>query len=353
MLPFKEVVYEDIQKGGQALLVADIGGTNSNFGIARIVDGDAHLMVSVHVKSQEVTNFTELVKDVLSYVALKYELTIKNACFAAAGVVAPRQEYCKPTNLKIGIDARDIVKHTSLECAFIVNDFEVVGYGVRRIDPKDLVTVQTGNEFKYGNKAILGAGTGLGKSILRWVESKQRYLPVASEGGHADFAAQNQFELELVDFIRTQEKYCCNISWENVLSGKGIKRIYAFFGAVKKYDAQDITLASEGPHPDEIFASRNRDKRCRDTFELYTKLYARCAKNWALDALSLGGIYIAGGIAAHNADMFKLDIFLDEFSNCGKQQQFLKSMPIWIIADYNVSLHGAIEYMKLEGKCTI
>jgi glucokinase len=353
MLPFKEIVYQEVKKGVPALLVADIGGTNSNFGIAQILDGDAQLLFSIHMKSQDITNFVDVVKDVLSYVRTTYGLDIKSACFAVAGVVSPRQEYCKPTNLKIAIDAKDILKHTSLECAFIVNDFEVVGYGVGRIASKDLVTVQAGNEFKYGNKAILGAGTGLGKSILRWVESKQRYLPIASEGGHADFVAQDNLDLALIDFIRMQEKYSCNISWENVLSGKGINRIYGFLGATRIYASQDITLAKEGPHPDEIFMSRYRDKRCQDTFELYAKYYARCAKNWALDALALGGIYIAGGIASHNVEMFKLKVFLNEFTNCGKQQQFLKSMPIWVIADYGVSLHGAIEYMKLEGKCKL
>ena len=353
MRSFREVIYREVQYGVPALLVADIGGTNSNFGIAQIIENDARLLFSLHVKSQEVNNFTDLVKDVLLYARENYGLEIHNACFATAGVVAPRQEYCKPTNLKIHIDARDIMKHTGLACAFIVNDFEVVGYGIGRLAAKDLVNVQTGNEFKHGNKAILGAGTGLGKSIMLWVESKQRYQPVASEGGHADFVAQSRLDLDLIEYIQTQENYSCNISWENVLSGKGIKRIYGFFGTKKNYDDADITLAKDGPHPDEIFASRYRDKRCNDTFELYAKYYARCAKNWALDALALGGIYIAGGIASHNVEMFKLALFLDEFGNCGKQEQFLKSMPIKIIADYNVSLYGAIEYMRLEGKCTL
>lgn len=353
MLAFKEVVYAKIKKNVPALLVADIGGTNSNFGIAQITDGDAKLLFSVHFKSQEITNFTDVVKDLLDYIKKKHALEIKSACFAAAGVVTPKQNFCKPTNLNITIDAKDIIKQTELTCAFIVNDFEVVGFGVGRLAQKDLVEIQRGNEYKYGNKAILGAGTGLGKSILRWNYGDDRYLPVASEGGHTDFAAQTQLELDLIKFIQEREKYCCNISWENVLSGKGIKRIYAFFGHYKKYDKQDISLSKDGPHPDEIFNSRHRDKRCWDTFELYAKLYGRCAKNWALDALALGGVYIAGGIASHNVDMFKLDVFLKEFSNCGKQQLFLKSMPIWVIGDYDVSLYGAIEYMRLEGKCEV
>ncbi len=353
MLPCKEVVYKKIKKGAHALLVGDIGGTNSNFGIAQITDGDAELTFSIHIKSQEITDFTRVVKELLDLIYNKYDIRVSNACFAAAGAVAPKQNFCKPTNLDITIDAKDIVQNTVLTCAFIVNDFEVVGYGIDRIDPKDVVPVQRGNEFKRGNKAILGAGTGLGKSILRWVESKQRYFPVASEGGHADFSAQSQLDMNLIAFIQKQEQYMCDVSWEQVLSGSGIKHIYNFFGAYNTYDQQDEKIVTDGPEPDAIFKNRNRDKRCWDTFELYTTLYARCAKNWALDALALGGVYIAGGIAAKNVEMFKLDCFAKEFANCGKQVLLLKSIPIWVIADYNVSLYGAIEYMRLEGKCHV
>lgn len=351
LLPFKEVIYKDIKKGSYALLVGDIGGTNSNFGIAHIINGDAELAISIHMKSQEITDFTQVVNDILDLVSKKYDITINSACFAAAGVVTPKQKFCKPTNLPITIDARDIVRNTQLHCAFIVNDFEVIGYGIDRIAPQDIITIQRGNEFKQGNKAILGAGTGLGKGILRWVSSKQRYIPVASEGGHADFSAQTQLDMNLITHIQKQEQYICTISWEDVLSGEGIKRIYTFFGELKQYDHVDQAIGQDGPKPDDIFKHRNRDKHCWDTFELYTLLYARCAKNWALDALALGGIYIAGGIAAKNIDMFKLDCFVKEFANCGKQMLLLKSIPIWVVADYNVSLYGAIEYMRLEGKC--
>lgn len=353
MLNFKFVAYQDVPRGLSALLVGDIGGTNSNFGIASIKDGDAQLLYSMHFKSQEIIRFEDVVQDVLDYAKATYDLHIQNACFAAAGVVSPKQEYCKPTNLNIVLDAREIKKKTNLSCAFIVNDFEVIGYGVSRIAQKDLVQVQIGNEFKHGNKAIIGAGTGLGMSVLLWVESKQRYIPVASEGGHADFAAQNMLELELINFIRETERYGCKISWENILSGKGIGRIYAFLGAKRVYSSQDVVPAKAGPHPDEIFTSRNIDKHSGETAELYAQFYGRAAKNLALSSLALGGIYIAGGIASHNVDMFKSANFLDEFSNCGKQAQLLKSMPIWVIADYNVSLFGAIEYMRLEGKCVL
>ena len=191
----------------------------------------------------------------------------------------------------------------------------------------------------------MGAGTGLGKSILRWIDERDRYIPVASEGGHADCAVQTRLELDFIDFIRQEESRDCNISWEDVLSGYGIQRMYRFFSARNGLsDGKNIS-------PDEIFARRSDDKRAWQTFELYTILYSRCAKNFALDSLCLGGLYVAGGIAAKNVQIFELPAFYAEFINCGKQAELLKNIPIWVIADYNVSLYGAAEYLILEKKC--
>ncbi len=348
MLPFKEIKYVDhIPKNIECILGADIGGTNSNFGIFRLTNEKLELLLSIHIKSQQITAFTSVVHDVLNHLKQKYAITIKKANFAAAGVVSEAKDFAKPTNLTITIDAKEIINNTDLDCAFVVNDFEVIGYGLASIDQNNLVRINPeGKARAQGNKAILGAGTGLGKCILVWNQQLDRYVPSASEGGHADFAAQTQPELDLINFIAKEENRMCNISWEDVLSGNGIQRIYRFF--MSKNGKEH---GNNEPHPDEIFNARDRDKNSRLTFELYTTLYARCAKNFALDALALGGVYIAGGIAAKNLPMFELPAFITEFVNCGKQQELLKRVPIWVITDYNVSLYGAAMYMTLEGTC--
>lgn len=353
MLPFKEVMYKQINRGKTGILVGDIGGTNSNFGIAQIINDHPELIFSIHIKSKDIANFTQTVAEILEYVKTTYDITLANACFATAGAVTPKQDFCKPTNLNITIDSKDIIKKTTLRDVFIINDFEVIGYGIDVINPKDIVIIQHGNQFKHGNRAIIGAGTGLGKSMLRWVESKDRYFPVASEGGHSDFAAQSELDINIINYIKKHEQFSCHISWEDLLSGRGIERIFGYFNSIETFDAKNSLISNKGPHPDEIFKHRYDDKRCLNTFEFYTTIYARCAKNWALDALALGGIYIAGGIAAKNIEMFKQPSFIKEFTNCGKQQRLLKSIPIWVIADYNVSLYGAVEYMRLEGKCKV
>ncbi len=349
-MELKERVYVDtVPRDIQAILGADIGGTNSNFGVFEFKNDKLILLFSVHAKSQNVVDFTQLVKHVQELISSRYDIVIQAALFASAGVVSPDRDRSKPTNLSFEINAHAIKKATNIPCVYVVNDFEVIGYGIEWIDPKDLVKVHSGTERKHANKAIVGAGTGLGKCIMFWNNYANRYVPVASEGGHADFAVQRQSELDLIQFIQKTEEMACNVSWEDVLSGNGIQRIYQFFHARvnggRHADRRDL------PHPDEIFKSRNDDKHSWDTFELYTTIYARCAKDFVLDALALGGVYIAGGIAVHNLPMFELPAFAKEFTNCGKQAHLLQDVPVWVITDYNVSLYGAAYYLVLEGVC--
>lgn len=350
MITLQEEKYvADIPRGVRAVLGADIGGTNSNFGI--FVPDRKEMLFSLHAKSQEVNSFSDLIKQVLAHCKKEYDLSIHNACFAAAGVVSSDRTYCKPTNLDLIIDTNDVIEHTELKCIFLVNDFTVIGYGMNFVRPEDVVQVKGGKQYPKEHKAILGAGTGLGKCILWWNTSIDRYVPLASEGGHADFAAQTEQELSMIHYIQKKEGWGCAVSWEDVLSGEGIKRMYAFFKQTNNNKPANAYLTQNGLHPDEIFKSRTLDDHAWHTYQYYSRFYARCAKNFALDALARGGVYIAGGIAAKNLELFEQDEFLQEFINCGKQQELLKEIPVYVITDYNVSLYGAVEYLRLVDHC--
>lgn len=356
MTDFTEVLYDQkIIPGTACLLAGDIGGTNSNFGFfADIPSTTPPLLFSLHAKSKKITDFTQTIIDLLQLVGTKYQIVITKAGFASAGIVTPQKNYSKPTNAPFVIDGNDIKNRTGLNCLFVVNDFEVIGYGLDQIAPQSLVNIKTGTGYSYGNKAIIGAGTGLGKCILHWNSYAGRYIPIASEGGHADFCAQNQRELDLVNYIRKTEKRLTNVSWEDLLSGAGIQRIYSFFHDQSRHtNPPSSTHPVTAPLPDEIFKSRNDNPDSFKTFELYTQIYGRCAKNFALDVLALNGVYIAGGIAAKNLPLFEMDIFFNEFLNCGKQYNFLKQVPLYVIIDYNISLYGVIRYMLLEEMCIL
>lgn len=348
-MELKEIVHAPtLPAQSECLLAADIGGTNSNFGFLLPTGDQLVLLVSIHAKSKLVKDFTQLVTQVIECARTKYNITVRYAAFAAAGVVSEQRDFAKPTNANFIIDSKAILAATGLHCAFVINDFAVIGYGLPHIQPDQLVLVNHGVPRILANKAILGAGTGLGKCIMVWHDLLNRYIPSSSEGGHADFAPQHQSEFDLMRSIRKNEEFTGNISWEDILSGDGIRRMYTFFHQ-RAHDTNHTEHIA--PHPDEIFNSRNQDEHAHNTFNWYAKFYARCAKNWALDSLALGGIYIAGGIAAKNLALFQEKLFMDEFTNCGKQQELLSTVPIYVISDYNVSLYGAAAYLMLEKMC--
>jgi len=86
---------------------------------------------------------------------------------------------------------------------------------------------------------------------------------------------------------------------------------------------------------------KEKDETCKETFRLFTKFYGRCAKNLVLDTLARGGLYIAGGIAVKNKEIFMKDDFTSEFINGFRRDDFLKEVPVNLILNYDVSLYGA------------
>jgi len=339
---YNEKIYmEDIPRNMECFIGADIGGTNSDFGIFYRASGSMKLVLSLHMKSKKIANFSESVKSILEYLKNKYQITIKYSSFAAAGVVSENRDFCKVTNAGFYIDAREIIKNTDIEHVIIANDFEVIGFGVDSIDSTHLIQVNKGKKTKKGTRAIIGAGTGLGKCIMHWDNRLNRYVSIPTEGGHADFAPQDQCEYELTEFIRRETNKTKNVSWEDILSGRGIVRLYAFF-CYKDGVAERYMRARE------VFQHIDTDEQSKKTYNLFAKIYARCAKNFALDTLSVGGVYIAGGIAAKHPEMFKKESFMQEFIKSEKHRAILSHIPIYVIADYNISIYGAVNFMAIE-----
>lgn len=351
MLPLsKEVMYVDtIDLQNPFFLAADIGGTNSNFGVFALLQERPVLVLSLHYKSQQIKDFTDFMKQVVDYIFAQYAISFKSACIGVAGITYPARVMARPTNIAIEINTHDVMKATGLKDVFLINDFEAVALGVELLNEKDIITINRGVHYKHANMAFLGAGTGLGKSVMVWHRSDKRYFPVSSEGGHADAVFYDQREWDFQDFVYKHYNVC-PISWEMILSGVGIQKIYHFLGTQKKYPITELTKEIELSdfNPDRISAFAKEDQRSKDTFDLYLTFYARCLKNFALDSLSMNGIYIAGGIAAKNASLFFDPQFMTEFIRCGKQSKQLVAMPVALIADYNVSLYGVVVAAQLR-----
>jgi glucokinase len=264
------------------------------------------------------------------------------ACFGVAGPVVLGKGYqkVKMTNTKLVVDTRELKARTPLGTIFLINDFEAISHAVNTLQKTDYVTLNKGRGMRSGVRVVLGAGTGLGKNILYYHEGLQTYLPLASEGGHANLPVVSDQEFELLKFIKRKKKLKHNVVYEDVLSGEGLQYIYKFLSA-KKYKSVPKDLGAI-----KISKTKKTNPCSNETFNWFVKFYARCARDFVLNALARGGLYIAGGIAAKNVDSFKK--FYSEFIKHDTYQDILKKIPIHLITNYDISLIGAAYALRVN-----
>src|SRR5262249_23217855 len=106
----------------------------------------------------------------------------------------------------------------------LINDFEALAYGLDLIEDSDVI--QLNDRKPRGDvKLVCGPGTGLGLSALRSLTpNRHDVIALPTEGGHQSFAAETAEEREISDYFKQPF-----VSYEHVLSGSGLKKLYSFF----------------------------------------------------------------------------------------------------------------------------
>lgn len=200
-------------------------------------------------------------------------------------------------------------------------------------------SVQTGNI-----RAVVGAGTGLGAGFL--IEENGRFKAFPSEGGHIGFAPFDKETRQLQEYLAG--RFGELMEAELYVSGKGITNIFHYFKNAKKIVLDEILTqidkAEDSQKPELISKYADENPVCGEIIRLFVKLYGRFAADIAACMLPTMGIYLAGGIAAKNEKFFtENNQFMKYFDNCFHPiiRQILRTIPVYIIKDYSVSLYGA------------
>jgi glucokinase len=316
------------------VLVGDVGGTNCRLAVFGIKGKHFKYIFSLESYSKVVKRFSEIIGTTLEEAYDDYGIKLTKCVLAAAGPV--HGGVCNITNLDWKIDCKKILANTMLKKLYLINDFQAIGYGIEpleRINPESFLILKEGKQIEKSVKSLLGAGTGLGTGFLIYDDKKSHYRAMPSEGGHQTFSPVNNEEYRLAESVKKKLKRE-QVQVEDILSGPGLVRIYEF---LKK---QKVRIT-----PEEIAARYDKDKNARKTFEIFTRFYARVAKNFALVTLPYAGMYLAGGIIAKNIDRFDKHIFIDEFTKHQTHCNVLKDIPVQIITNYDISLYGAVNYL--------
>ena len=321
------------------ILAGDIGGTKTNLALYEYKNGQLVLNAKHQFVSQDYKSFSDVIQEFM----LSYKVkVIETVCLGIAGPVI--NGICHTTNLPWIIDTKELQKVCKTSKVKLLNDLEATAYGMLYLDEDEFVNVNPNAKKSEANRAVIAAGTGLGEAILFY--DGKNYHPIGSEGGHCDFAALNTLQDELLIWMR--KRHSDHVSIERLVSGVGIYTIYEFLKE-QNFASESKTMLEleEGEDKNAMVtqcALKEADPLCIETMRLFVEIYGAEAGNLALKSLSLGGVYIGGGIAPKILPFLTDGNFLNAFISKGRFKETLSNMEVKISLNQNTALLGAAHF---------
>ena len=320
------------------ILAGDVGGTKVHLALYDFIDGKPESSRDERYAAKEYSGLEEIVREFLG------AQTVTAACFGVPGPV--RDGRLRLTNLPWTLDSRELSVSLGINHVFLINDLEANGYGVAELAADQIYTLSEGDASQIGNRALIAAGTGLGEALLIW--NGRSHVPYPSEGGHVDYAPRNEDEIDLLRFLK--QKYNGRISYERVVSGPGLTNVYEFLREVRGIDEPNwLARRMDDEDPNAVItelAMEAKSEICEKALDMFVSAYGAEAGNLALKLLSVGGVYVGGGIAPRILDKLKDGTFMKAFTGKGRLSQLLVNMPVRVILESRAALLGAAAYAE-------
>jgi glucokinase len=315
-------------------LVGDIGGTNARFAL---VDSE-HRVRNLHVYTA--ANYASLSEVIADYL----ERTMgrrhpPRAVLAVAGPVLDGE--ISFTNLAWTVSEGDLLATFEFEAVKLLNDFAAQALGCPRLDPEDLRPIGPAGLRGAGADCpivVLGAGTGFG--IAGLARGGLGDLAIATEGGHAGFAPNDEVEVEV--WQRLHAKYG-RVSIERLLSGQGLFDLYLILCELNQAEpvCRDEKAVMEAGGAGEPAAAAALDRFCA--------ILGSVAGDFALSFGARGGVFISGGIAPRMADRLAASQFRARFEDKGRLRDFVKDIPTpLVLHPYPAIIGAARELEQME-----
>jgi glucokinase len=326
------------------ILAGDVGGTKTNLGLFETAGEHLRLVRSEKYPSAD---FPGLAAVIQAFLAAGPPLgrKVRAACFGIPGPVVDNR--ASTPNLAWVVDGALVAAETGVPWVALINDLVATAEGIPALEENEVAVLQEGSPDPEGNRALIAAGTGLGMALLPRIGD--RWAPVASEGGHADFAPRAEEEIGLLRHLR--ERFG-RVSVERVVSGPGLFNVYSYL--------RDGLQVPENPRVREALARGDDPSRvigeaalagpdagcalCSRALEIFVAAYGAAAGNLALTGTATGGIYLGGGIAPKILPRLVHGPFLQTFTAKGRFVPFLERVPVRVILNERAALLGAARH---------
>lgn len=323
------------------ILAGDIGGTKTVLGLFEPTATGLNQINEATFPSRGAPTFEGVLDQFLD---ANRGHSIHAACFGVAGPVI--DGHCKTTNLPWHLGEADLATHLGASRVKLLNDLEAAAYGMLYLKDEELTILSPGAEARRnGNVAVIAAGTGLGEAFLYW--DGTHHQPVASEGGHCDFAPRNSLEVDLLIYLR--HKFGAHVSYERILSGPGISNLYGFFrdrGDHPESPEVAAALASGDPNATITrFGLDGTDPLCVATLKLFATIYGAEAGNLALKCLART-VFVGGGIAPRILPVLQQGGFLEAFLAKGRFDSLMHDIRVSVAMNPRAPLLGAANFAR-------
>lgn len=316
-------------------LVADIGGTNARFGWI----GAPGEPLS-QVRALAVPDFAgpaEAARCYLDELAARlgptWQPPRQGALAVATAVAGDRVAF---TNSRWDFSREAVRQALGLDGLLLLNDFEALALSLPCLSAAQLRChdgrLPAGPLAASAPRAVVGPGTGLGVGAV--VPTRQGWVALPGEGGHATLAAGDELEAAVIGVVR---RHYPHVSAERLLSGIGLPLLHQALGEVR---GEPVA----GAWTTEAIVQRalaGDDGLAGATVDLFCALLGSFAGNVALTLGARGGVYIGGGIVPRFADRFFASAFRQRFEAKGRFQAYLAAIPTPLITDTLAALTGA------------
>ena len=317
-------------------IAADVGGTHARIGL---VIGGAVGKTPVDVLHYHRYNCTEwpslvaMLQDFIAQLASTPHAAlaphVDRCVLASAGYVL--DDVIVNENLPWPVPIGPIRQGLNIGELVVINDFEAVAYATQFVDVAETQPIiEAAQSPAAGPVLVMGPGTGLGAAVLLPGQPHAHVLP--TEAGLVALAPGTEREIEILRLLGRDRPY---VSYEDILSGPGLSRLYRVL----------CELRHSEPHlqtPAQITgaALSGSDEAALESLNVFCGLLGSFVGDLVL-LYRASAVYLAGGILPQIQFFLQKSTFAERYFNQGVMQAYLQQVSVRLIEHGQLGVIGA------------
>lgn len=313
-------------RGGDSFLAADIGGTHARLALVTRAAGQPKLAAYRVYPCADHPHLEDILRSFCAGLGMQpRELVLACAGYVHAGSVINR-------NLAWPVLLHGLKEQLQLDRVWFLNDLQALAYAIGHGAANDAAVLKASmaQEVRSGPVVVVGPGTGLGAAV--WLPGTPSRV-IATEAGHTQLSARIGREQQVLARLALPDTH---VSYEMVLSGPGLQRIYTALCAI-----HDRYPSLHEPFAITAAAMAGGDPIAHEALTLFCGWLGSFAADLAMLYGATGGIYLAGGFLFQVIDFLRSSPLLDRFLDKGVMRPFLQDVPVRVMDHGHHGVMGA------------